>query len=88
MSYDDIGSTTGGDSARDAEQWVHKSLWDQDQRYNDDEAGPPTIEDDAWFAQHVASLGYPRVKRDPQPMPGQTVIEWAEAPPGWGRIVR
>lgn len=38
----------------------------------DDEAGPPTVEDDAWFTHAVASLGYPKGKRDPKPMDGQT----------------
>lgn len=36
-----------------------------------DEYGPPTELEDAWFTQTVASLDYPKVKRDPKPMNGQ-----------------
>lgn len=39
--------------------------------YDEDEAGPPTPEDDMWFHEHVRAAGYPKVKRDPKPMPGQ-----------------
>lgn len=39
-----------------------------------DEYGPPTLEDDAWFTQYVASLDYPKVKRDPKPMQGQRTL--------------
>lgn len=36
-----------------------------------DESGPPSLLDDAWFTQYVASLGYPRGKRDPIQANGQ-----------------
>lgn len=41
----------------------------------DDGAGPPTAEDDMWFLEHVVAAGYPKVKRDPEPYPGQLSIE-------------
>lgn len=40
--------------------------------YDEQESGPPTIEDDAWFQHHVVSKGYPKVKREPEQLPGQT----------------
>lgn len=36
----------------------------------ENEFGPPTIWDDAWFTMHVVSLNYP-VRRDPPQFDGQ-----------------
>jgi hypothetical protein len=40
----------------------------------DDGVGPPTPMDDMWFHEHVRAAGYPRVKRDPEPMNGQVAL--------------
>lgn len=40
---------------------------------HEDEAGPPTQEDDWWHHEHVRAAGYPKVKRD-RPMAGQMTI--------------
>jgi hypothetical protein len=41
---------------------------------DEQDSGPPSIADDAWFTHHVASLNYPPPKRDPAPYPGQTTL--------------
>lgn len=39
-----------------------------------DEYGPPTLEDDMWFHEHVRAAGYPKVKRDPAQLEGQELL--------------
>lgn len=52
-----------------------------------DESGPPTLEDDLWFLEHVIAAGYPKVKRAPEPMEGQVSLftalngPWTYTPP-------
>lgn len=38
------------------------------------ESGPPSLEDDAWLTHFVASLNYPKGRRDLKPMEGQMSI--------------
>lgn len=46
----------------------------------DDEYGPPTLEDEMWFHEHVRAAEYPKVRRGDKPMEGQTTIhEFVEA---------
>lgn len=40
----------------------------------DYDTGPPTIEDDAWFQEHVVSRGYPKLHKV-IPLNGQTTLE-------------
>lgn len=40
----------------------------------DDEYGPPTLEDDLWFHEHVRAAEYPKVKRGDKPMEGQRTL--------------
>lgn len=49
---------------------MDKAYWIDEQ-----ESGPPTIEDDAWYQHHVVSRGYPKVKREPEQLPGQQTFD-------------
>lgn len=41
----------------------------------EDEAGPPTQEDDWWHHEHVRAAGYPKVKKGDRPLAGQMTID-------------
>lgn len=56
--------------------------------YDEQESGPPTIEDDAYWQHHVVSKGYPKVKREPEQLPGQDRLDWSKKQPGRGARIR
>lgn len=43
--------------------------------YDEQDSGPPTEAEDAWWQHHVVSKGYPKLRREPEQFPGQSKLD-------------